>query len=237
MKKILFLISFVAAFGLLVNAQLIVTDHGGNTLNGMVHTISGPDTGEFAEELDLVNNFGTEINVYAKKVELSVITDSENYFCLGSCYPPNIYEASNSVAIGGGTTLSGLAGFSCHYNAKGNPGTTSMRYVFWTAENPTDTVYVDVNFVTGPNGKEEILTYLNVYPNPASDIVHLDYQLTEKDSWFTLYNMLGTEVKHIDLNDNSGSSFVRVSDLNAGVYFYTIGRGSDILKTERLVIK
>jgi hypothetical protein len=79
---------------------------------------------------------------------------------------------------------------------------------------------------------------MHVYPNPASDLVNITFNaIPFSTGHISVYNMLGSEVKKLVVNEKSGKVVVRVDDLVPGVYFYKLIADQKVLYTDRLVIR
>lgn len=86
-------------------------------------------------------------------------------------------------------------------------------------------------------GVEEELADIeySVYPNPASDVLNINVSNSGSNDVLKIYNILGEEVKNVQLKD--GKNAVNVADLNNGVYFYSVIRNSQVIESKKLVIK
>ncbi|MEO6177354.1 MAG: GEVED domain-containing protein [Flavobacterium circumlabens] len=87
--------------------------------------------------------------------------------------------------------------------------------------------------------REETNTAIVVYPNPAVDILKIDFALAEKkDIQVSIYDMNASLVKTIIAKGNLGQNNVEVnvSDLKAGQYLLYIRRGQEIIKRSKFII-
>lgn len=77
---------------------------------------------------------------------------------------------------------------------------------------------------------------LNVYPNPAKDILNINLQ-AEGQSFYTisLKNIMGQEVRNLTLQP--GMNILSLDDMARGVYVYTIEGNNTVLKTSQLVLQ
>ena len=76
--------------------------------------------------------------------------------------------------------------------------------------------------------QEEQREQIVIYPNPASDFIHLDYN---KDCWLELTNMMGTVL----CQSYSGSLYVR--DLKDGIYLLKVYSETDELLKQVKILK
>lgn len=76
----------------------------------------------------------------------------------------------------------------------------------------------------------------SVYPNPATNLLTVDVSNIESNTVLKIYDIVGKEVKSIELIN--GKNQMDVSNLNSGIYFYTIFKDNkSIIETKKLVIK
>ena len=76
----------------------------------------------------------------------------------------------------------------------------------------------------------------NLYPNPAKDCINIRFQGTNfpKNLALTLINTVGERVLKVSLN-NSTTSFQTIR-LPAGIYFYQLKAGLDVLKSGKIIV-
>lgn len=87
------------------------------------------------------------------------------------------------------------------------------------------------------NLKLQTSNTITVYPNPTSNEVNITHNLNLENGkvTFKVYNMLGVEV----LNENltSTNNEVKINNLKAGVYFYTVTQNNQTIKTDKLMVR
>jgi sugar lactone lactonase YvrE len=77
---------------------------------------------------------------------------------------------------------------------------------------------------------------INVYPNPTSNELTIDFALTEK-SYFELYDIFGAKRKEVTLVSSKQSEKINLSDIDSGLYFYSVfDRKENNIKTGKLII-
>ena len=76
-------------------------------------------------------------------------------------------------------------------------------------------------------------------PNPANSEVTFKYTFSAgtKSATISLFNVLGTKVKTLELNAEQETAMLDIADLNQGVYFYTLNIDGVNKFSRRLVIK
>ncbi len=101
-------------------------------------------------------------------------------------------------------------------------------------------VYVRFNAVTGVKNNSMSEVSLNAYPNPASDNVTIAYQLPQGNmapAYLVVKNLIGKTVMTVPMPQASEKMMINVSDLTAGVYFYSIEQNSRALMTKKMIVK
>ena len=80
---------------------------------------------------------------------------------------------------------------------------------------------------------------LSAYPNPVLNNLTINYSIDKnvENGTLDLYDVLGQKISTYNLSDNKGRLNINVSDLNAGVYFYSIKIDDKAIKTERVIVK
>ncbi|MCX6267931.1 MAG: PCMD domain-containing protein [Bacteroidetes bacterium] len=100
------------------------------------------------------------------------------------------------------------------------------------------TMYVDELMLEYPEGIQQILmpeVAVTAYPNPASDILHIDLSKQVKNGLLEVYNSAGKQVGSYDLSSNGNT--IPVYSLVNGVYYYRLLSGKDMLNTGTFIIK
>jgi hypothetical protein len=87
------------------------------------------------------------------------------------------------------------------------------------------------------NAKNEV-SFSDPYPNPAAGYVSMNYSLPAgiNEATIKIHNLLGSVVKETSIMDESGKLTFNVSDLNEGIYFYSIAVNGETVQTKRLII-
>lgn len=79
----------------------------------------------------------------------------------------------------------------------------------------------------------------NVYPNPASEAVEIDYRFSGSfnEARLTLLNILGSPIGEYDLTPNERKIRITTRDLAAGVYLYRLSLDGKIVATKKLLVR
>ncbi|MCD4664928.1 MAG: T9SS type A sorting domain-containing protein [Bacteroidales bacterium] len=190
------------------------------------------------EDIDVKNVSSDTLYIKVKKVIIDTIAGTLNDFCWAEqCYLPNTYiSVSPAEIIPNGNSDS----FSGHYRPDNHVGISIIQYVFFDQDNINDSVSMVVNFNATLTDVNEIFDYdlSNAYPNPANTFTKFDYSLSGvKNARLVIYNLLGTVVNETIITDNSGNIKISTSELDEGIYFYSLLINNETLKTQKLIIK
>lgn len=231
------LLAFAAA------AQSLEISHGGRALQaGDEITIKASSNSEIMslDNLLLLNNSNKPISMLCSQEVLSAVPGSDNAFSWGSANSSDKDTPGDMVVIYPGERSGAFTG---SYFPSGQVGTTSIKYVFYSLSNPDDRVSLIVNYKTSDGQeipeREDPVYFSKAYPNPANQAAKFDYALVEgyPDAKLVLYNLFGIKVKEIEIIETSGSLKMNTSDLNEGIYFYSLLVNNESLLTQKLVIK
>lgn len=108
-----------------------------------------------------------------------------------------------------------------------------------------DSLYIDNIRIEGfvnPNGikeKDEVISQMNIYPNPFFDKIQLSYNLKEQgDIKIKIVDVLGREVVNL-FNENQTIGKHQINwqptNIDGGVYFCVITIDERLVKTEKLI--
>ena len=186
--------------------------------------------------VEIKNNSSTT-NSY--KVRWNGYTDSlcsVNYFCWDLCYTPGklVSDDGMNIAAGSVSTL-----FSPHIYSKGGgvEGICTVSYTFFNESDLNDTLQVIVEFESSNSISidDNEPTISAVYPNPASDFVNVNLENPNKGQ-FQIMNVLGQVVKTKDITEATNNLSIDISELESGVYFYSLIVKGQAVETKRLVV-
>jgi len=220
-------------------SSFALSNDDGELLNNGPLIISGDPGDESLVSYVFATNESTkDKEVKIRRIETHMPEGTSSYFCWAQCYPPatNVSPTAMTIAIGETNT-----NFSGDYLPSGIEGEATISYVFFDEEDLSDFSTINVTYVASTVGIEENLNEIflsNAYPNPASTVVSLDYDLKDvNDAKLVIYNLLGSVVRDVQINDAIGKLKVNVSDMDDGIYFYSLLVNNETVKTQKLVIK
>jgi len=95
------------------------------------------------------------------------------------------------------------------------------------------------NFTTATVGIGEITNTLgvNIYPNPATDMVMLDYNLTIPNATLAIYDLTGRSISKNRLTSEKGVLQLNTSTYQPGMYIIVVKEAGVILYQQKLIIK
>ncbi|MFA5163588.1 MAG: T9SS type A sorting domain-containing protein [Patescibacteria group bacterium] len=134
-----------------------------------------PDTVIFNSNGDfgIKNVSGSSKTIKCKKVILNQVNGASNCFVWDTLY-------NSSVSISGPLIIASdsiFSGFRSLYSWNNHLGWTSIRYVFFNQDDPTDSTWYQVTYDIVTGLEENQATSLKVYPNPVKDYLYLDNAL------------------------------------------------------------
>ncbi len=119
------------------------------------------------------------------------------------------------------------------YYLPDNPDTMQVLLISSDPNNPIVGSILkvdDLNLAGGTLGitKYSILKSINIFPNPASDLINVQFNNeTSAQTVVTLFSLVGQKVKEVILPVGTGLSSINVRDLKDGMYFIQIQSGKD----------
>ena len=232
-----------------------IVDTVSNTIvNGTEITVTGDatDTDIYKYFKVTYSGFGT-VTLNLRRIELNVQSGTKNTACWGLC-PTALDAGVNPVWDYGASSIppvdiissDTVDNLQVHHQPEGLNGCSLYRYTLYDVNNPSDTVYVDVRYLHNTSGicnlsiEDDVLSQINkikVYPNPATNNVKVEIDNNVNISSLVIVDMLGKTVKVVNVSNQNGISNVDVSNLNEGFYFVKVMDGSNILKSQKLMIR
>lgn len=187
------------------------------------------------------NNSDKTIILIVRKVSAQLGSTQKSFFCMGNdCFDskiedyiikvePGQLQSSLQVAIEAGLV----------------PGVSSVRYIAFSKSNPAHTVEFDVNFnVEEKDEKQSIffskdITIKDIYPNPVLDDAFVDYNLTSDQvkAKIVVHNILGNTVGEYALPAGENIVRIKIDDVSAGIYFYTLYLNNESVYTRKMMIR
>jgi len=103
-----------------------------------------------------------------------------------------------------------------------------------TDVNPIDNLICVDYTVTSVAGLEGVgMSYINVYPNPANEVVNFQVGNNEV-SHINVFDMTGKLVSTLLVNDSVET--VNTDEIGTGMFFYQMMNGEEMVKTDKFVV-
>ena len=99
---------------------------------------------------------------------------------------------------------------------------------------PTQMTGLCATLSTDEFQQENVFT---MYPNPAKDLVTLDYNLTVTNATVSIYDVTGRLIHEGALNSVTGTNELNVSAYPAGVYLVLVKQGAVVVFSSKLVVE
>jgi len=81
------------------------------------------------------------------------------------------------------------------------------------------------------------LQKLKLYPNPVSDILHVDYDVVfVKEAKLIIYNSIGVAVFSKEFKEKQDQLKIQVSDFKNGLYFCSLQIDGKLLNTKKILV-
>lgn len=238
MKKIIALILF-SAFAA-VYAQSFQITYNGEPVPSPLDFMAtvGDDDNELV--VTITNTSEEPDTIYLSKRVVTEVPGSYNTFCIGICYDASVTTAPVPLILQPGENSDGH-GFHFLYNPGGNEGTTTVDYTFTSGSFST---LMTVNYTytaVGISSSDLRVNSFTAYPNPATSSVTIAYDLSglysANDTRLVITNLVGSKVAVRSLNGTSGKVSMDISNLDAGIYFYSIEANGQAVSTRKLIVK
>ncbi len=240
MKKILLSVSFVYLIAIAAFAQsLSLSDANGPIANESTVVVYGDTNTTIQKYIFVTNNSASNLDVKVKKVHIDILAGTENAICWGQCFNPDIFVSPGAITINAGATDN--LNFIGDYIPHDNIGKTTVLYVFFDVANTSDSVCVYVEYNATPVGLENIslkAEMSSAYPNPAINFTNFDYNLAgNQNAQLIIRNMLGAIVKEVEISESNGTLLLNTSDMDKGVYFYSLIADNKLILTRKLAVE
>jgi hypothetical protein len=245
MKKFtLLMITFLFSFSL-AHAQSYSLSWDGNEIGEDVMLLGDPADFELVFHAILTNNSDDTDTIKVRRTFVQMVDGALHYLCWGLCYAPNsenVFVSPAYIVLGPGESC-GEEDFAGHYEINGAIGTSIVEYTFFNQSDEDENITVTVTYKASPeNVAEQIMAngfISEIYPNPATSSVSLDYELTSdvETASLRIVNLLGEVVKDAGLNRNATNHKLIISDLESGVYFYSVIINNKVYKTKKLIVR
>lgn len=211
----------------------------GDTLNYTVGRMYDDNT----VVIGVMNNTNDSLFITVEKEVISELDGAYNTFCLGACYDPSITVSPRTLNLAAGQT-SVNEDLHFVYNPMGALGTTTVKYKFYDERLNEAPTQIIVNYITEDVGIANHVVNVNkfnAYPNPATSQVTVQYELANRmagdNAHIIITSLVGNKVCSQPINSSNGKATIDLSNLVAGIYFYSLEVNGQIISTKKLIVK
>ncbi len=192
----------------------------------------------------ILQNESDEAKEYILKFLRGNIASSQNVeICLGnSCYDPKKDLAKVKIKLNPGEIFTDLY-LEFDLGITEAKGTFDLHFA--NTKNLRDVFIIESIYNVESTGNDNStvehkdITMGSIYPNPSSRFAQLDYQIKNPSAQarIVINSFIGNPVVDLRLEPNQKSIGINVSDLNPGIYFYTLIVDNQNIVTKKLVVK
>lgn len=190
----------------------------------------------------IVQNESSQVKEYSLKFLRGNIGSSQNIkLCISDkCFDPRREMAKIKLTLQPGEILTDLY-IEFDMGISETKGNFDLQFV--NASNPRDIFVIESIYevfnptVDHTNHKD--ITIGSAYPNPSSRSAQIDYEYKnpKASAKITINSFIGNPVAEYTLDPVQNSIVINVTDLNPGVYFYTLYVDNKNIVTKKLVVK
>lgn len=227
-------------------AQLVtITGPDGQVVNSTEIQVDG-NPGASAVDIGLTTTLNGETpkTVNLVRYETEMVHGSQNYFCWGECWAPQLSGARPTwYAMTPVDMEPGMAGggFHAYWSPMGIAACTKFRFVWYDVANEDDSVWVDIRFcsVEGLGLNNVSAPAFSMFPNPSvGGTVQFELErITGATARMVVYDVLGGRVVNQRLAKGQGRLDLSTEALSPGVYFATLEENGRAVMTKRLVVQ
>lgn len=205
--------------------------------------ISAVSGGEIKASLRLVNRSKNKVQVYVKKVNENSLLTNQTRLCLyGDC---QVIPSSSFVLLGSMEAGEVWEDFYLLGTVGLRSGEGLETYLFSDSNQSEKTISWELRqLVQEPLSKNDLISTPEIiasqmYPNPADNVVNITYEIKDPRAKveITMYNMLGSQVASYRLEESQSHLKIQISQLQPGIYFYSLRINGTNQATKKLIIK
>ncbi len=197
----------------------------------------------FGEEVTVkvINTADTAQVVMVERITNSLGSGQESYFCWDVCYGPTTDRSVGGIRLTPGDSTTA---FLLHFSPNGNSATGTIGIRFFVRGNPTDHTEYEFKFLDIAtdleDGFDPLVALGAPFPNPAKNQATIRYQLPfgTQEAHLRLYNLIGREIRRVQLDTHADEVTLLVNEIPAGLYFvYLRIDGKEVTSRKLIVAK
>lgn len=190
--------------------------------------------------VDVLNNSSSAKDVMMYRVINILAPGHESSFCWGlNCYGAATDTSTYPESMAPGSTSLARADLR-PYNF---PGLSRVTYCWYDLLNPSDTVCLEFTYDVTTVGIHEVYNsktdfITRPHPNPADDNAMIVYHVLNRnaDSRIVVYNVIGSKIQEVKLDNSKQDVKINTSLFQAGVYYYSLISGGKVVGTNKLIV-
>jgi len=246
MKKLLLSLYLLASFVVVGYSQSLTLSnaHGAIEPNSVIVQAGTPDSVELITYLNVKNISGNTVQVFCKKVQISMLDSTEISMCwAGNCYPAPVNVSPYAQTITSGQVITDFVG---HYTQVAfnhfKSGESVVRWVFFVENNPSDSVCVTIKYTSFPlgidDGASKLATLSSPSPNPADGSTSIRFNAPAgSDSRIIVRNLIGETVYSEQVVPGTAKLTLATANFSDGLYFCSLMVDGKLSQTRKLVVK
>lgn len=202
------------------------------------------DLGSSQRKSIILQNESNQSKTYLlKNIRGNVGSSQKVRICIGEqCFDPKRDLAKVKISMEPGEIMTDLY-LEFEMGIVETMGSFDLFFV--NPENIRETFMVEARYsISNPDKKIDEFDYKDiklsdVYPNPSSRIAQLDYQFNNPKvkAKITINSFIGNPIAEYELDPESSSLSINVSEFKEGIYFYTLFLDNKNIVTKKLQIK
>lgn len=181
-------------------------------------------------------------NLFNADPQIEFVYTYYKYVSTASSY---YYIYGSKIISENGTNLQTIDGARYIYvNKTGDAEHKLFAYCFDYSVFP-ETVWTNIYNLSGSLvsalniSSQQTDSFLNAWPNPASEIIRLEYELPAniKSASLNVYDTNGRKVKNFQIDNHSDNIAMNVNDLATGTYLYNIEYDNQRTISKKIVVQ
>jgi len=170
------------------------------------------------------------VSAVATREDLILSGEMTAAFCFGVCYPPTT-TVSIPVQIAANSYMTGT--LDVDLQPLNTSGIAVVKVTVTNQADNQDFVSFFVKFNINPVGIVDEEAIFEIFPNPVSNVLYVNYSDFQSNASIELYDALGKLVVNQPLNNQQIS--VDLSNLQNGLYFIKLINGNQVLNTRKVI--
>jgi len=239
-KQLLLLLALPVLAGNLFAQSYKIMDSGNQDVTGTTVQVYGSPGSSYTGNFNVKNITASNISTHARKEEITLSgSGASASICFGGlCFGPATYQTPCKNDSAGKSAV-----FTADFTFDGtNMNASTVRYCISNCTTASDSVFLIIVYNPSPAGilnQNLSFSVTEPYPNPASSSLRFDYQLSNGGASLSMVvcNLLGSQVKAVDLSESTGTVQLDVSTLESGMYFYTFLANGKPLTSKKFIVR